>query len=145
MRRLFPIVSSAAIVFALATGQVYAQVETPAQTIQIAQVKGEVLKRDSDKITIKNGDTVQEYSIPRNIKINRNTFGSTIEDIQPNDQVTLTVGPSGEVLSVDATSGQVSDTGKWAIPLVLVLAILAAVGYLMYQKTTKGQIKTQAA
>ncbi len=145
MRKLFPFVASGLFVFSLAVLPASAQIETPAQAIQVAQVKGEVLKRDSDKITIQNGDTVQEYSIPRNIKISRNTFGATVEDIQPNDNVTLTVGPTGEVLGLEATSGTVTDTGKWAVPLVLVLAILAIIGYLMYQKSTKGQIKTQAA
>jgi len=119
---------------------------TPQGTIQVTEVAGKVLRKDSDSITIRNGqDQVQEFTVPRNIQITRNRFGSNIEGLQPNDSVNLTVDTAGQVLSIDATSGQVEDTTKVAIPVIFVLGLLAIVGYLLYKRSNKGEIKTQAA
>lgn len=146
MYRLVHLVAGVVLALSVLVLSVQAQSATSAsRTIQVSQVRGEILKRDSDTITIRSSGQVQQYIVPRNVKITRNTFGAGLDAIRPNDSVTLIVDPDGQVLSVDATSAAVSDASKWGIPLLVVIGIVAGASYLLYHRYAKGHPKPQPA
>jgi|GEM_PF-6063221 len=115
---------------------------TAVENVQTMQIQGNVLVRNNNVITVKTNDETKQITIPSDIKVIRNTMGSKVEDIQPNDRVTVTQTSDGKVLSVDSTAGNVSDFGKWAVP-VLIIALVGVMGVLtLIKKGHKSHIKT---
>lgn len=106
------------------------------QNINTTQITGEVVKVDQTSLTIQNSSGVKEYTIPGNVSITRDSFGSSLQDLRPHDRVTLTVDDNGDVISGSATSGPLMDVSKWIIPAGLfTLAVLSLLLYL----TRRGQ------
>ena len=125
---------------------VYPSATNQIQNVQTTEIKGEVLGKQGQVLTIAtdNGNTTKQVTIPQNITITRNTVGATMNDIQPHDIVTLRQS-NGQVLSLDATAGSVFDFGKWALP-ILILAILAGlIIWFLMKRANKSHIKTTVA
>lgn len=112
--------------------------------VQSYQISGTVIKVEesqdnSRKLTIQTDQGVKELFFNNSLKLTRNNFTSEVRDIRPNDKVTITQKPSGEVLSAEATSGKLFDFARWALPTtILGLIVLAFITYFA-QKTSYTQ------
>ncbi len=108
---------------------------------ETTKITGKVLKVDNNKLTVDANGT-KEYTVGDNISITRNTVKSSVKDIKPNDQVTITKSSEDEVLSIESTGSEVFDSAKFLIPGVILALILLGLGYYSWKKSKKGFIKT---
>lgn len=111
------------------------------KNIQTTQTSGEVLKIEGKTITINTSSGVKKITVPEGIKVTKNSGQATANEINPRDMVTVTTN-NGEVLSIDATSGQLIDTGKMLIPIVIGAILLLGLLYYLWRKSQRGHIKT---
>lgn len=124
----------------LIQNQVLAQSE---KAIATREVAGTVLRKDSSVLSIQTNNGVRELSIPDNIKITRNYMSSTISEIQPNDKVKVQVADSGQILSVDVTSGSLVEKTSMLVPLLIGAALAAGAVLLLVKKRDEQHIKTK--
>ena len=99
------------------------------------------IKVQGKTITINTNNGVKKITVPEGIKITKNSGQATANEINPRDMVTVTTN-NGEVLSIDATSGQLIDTGKMLIPIVIGAILLLGLLYYLWRKSQQGHIKT---
>ncbi len=115
--------------------------KTDTKNVQATKIDGEVLKVQGKTITINTNNGVKKITVPEGIKITKNSGQATANEINPRDMVTVTTN-NGEVLSIDATSGQLIDTGKMLIPIVIGAILLLGLLYYLWRKSQQGHIKT---
>jgi len=113
-----------------------------ASSITTTDFTGRVIKIESNQITIQSGNDTRIFTIPNNISIKKNGTDVQFNDIQIDDQVTVTLDPNNLVLKLSITSGSFIDgTRIVLIGGVLVVAILAVL-YFIFRNQNKGHIKT---
>jgi hypothetical protein len=148
-RKILTLLAGILLAFSLGSSQVWAQenvvevTTTPeVRVIETKEIKGEVVKVEGRNLTIQSSNNqTQEFNIPENIKINRNTMEAELSAIKPGDKVTINQTSDGQILSVETTSGELQDLSKWIIPIGLLAALGLGAGYLMKQ-ARKPHIKT---
>lgn len=114
---------------------------TDTKNIQASKIYGEVLKVEGKTITINTNSSVKKITVPEGIKVTKNTGQANSNEINPRDMVTVTTS-NGEVLSIEATSSQLIDTGKMLIPIVIGAIILLGLLFYWWRKSQQGHIKT---
>lgn len=113
-----------------------AQISTQNLTGEIQSFQDKVLVVSSDG---KN----TSFSIPDNIKITRNSVSAKISDLKPRDQITIVQTIDGKIISVDSVAlAEVSDFSKFAIPFLIILALLIGLGLYFWNQNKKGKVKT---
>lgn len=124
---------------------VKAQVVTPTPevtSVSTQTLKGKVVRVDANKLVIQSDDQTQEFSIPPSTSIKRNTFTSSVADIKPGDKVTVVYTQGGQVLSLDATSGEVTDKAKVLLPAIAVGLLALLLIRFAIARSKKSHIKT---
>ena len=112
--------------------------------IRTNEISGDITKIDSGKITVL--DTTgkaYEYSLNDSIKITRDTNIVKSNDIKVGDKVKIIIdADKNTLIGLEAISGQVIDTAKFAIPAVILgIVVLVLIVYTI-NKTNKGKILT---
>lgn len=126
----------------------YAQSEVPlispttVQDVQTTEIKGEVLKHDGQTLTVDTDSGTKQVPLSDTISVKKNTVEVGISEIKPGDSVTITQSQIGEVLSIDATAGEIFDWGKYLVPLLIVAVILAFLVWRLLKNANKPHIKT---
>lgn len=115
---------------------------TGVQDVQRNEFKGEVLKIANDKLTVDSNGITKEFTVPNGIRISKNTLESKLSDIQPKDKVTVTYSGNNQVLAVDATSGEVFDYGKFALPAIIIGLLLIGLVIYLARRSQERHIKT---
>jgi uncharacterized membrane protein len=113
------------------------------QNVSTSTFSGEITKIDNNKVFVSTDDGVKEITIPGNIKITRNSIESKLADLKTRDQVTVTQSTKGEVLSVDATAGNLVDGAKISLPVIIGILVLLGLLYYFWKKSQQGHIKTE--
>jgi hypothetical protein len=109
---------------------------------QSTSVSGEVLRIQGNTLTIETPDGIREVTVPENILLRRNTMEANISDIQPGDDVTINQSANGELLSVNATAGEVVDWSRWLIPITAGAIAVAGLAWWASKRANKPHIKT---
>lgn len=112
--------------------------------VQTNKITGEVLKIDGNRLTVKTDTETREFLVPNNIKITRDTNDVKLEEIKPEDRVTLTQDSFGQLLAVEIISEETQDLLKYLIPLTILLLVALGLIWYFVQKNNKGKIKTAA-
>lgn len=112
--------------------------------VQTQKISGEVLTKNNStrKLTVQTDNGVKEVSVKPNTVINKNGFGSTFNDIKPNDQVTFLQSTGGEVLSMSVTASQIQDASKWALPAGLLALIGLVMLFSLNRQVNQNHFKT---
>ncbi|GAC1391642.1 MAG: hypothetical protein NVSMB46_04870 [Candidatus Saccharimonadales bacterium] len=118
------------------------QTQSQSKDITTHEVSGQVLKVSNDKLTVDTPSGSKEFTIPGNIRIQRNTDSVTVKDIKPGDKVSLKVDDQNQVLAVSATSGNLINSTKYIVVIVVILLILALILWRFLKKRNAGFIKT---
>lgn len=110
--------------------------------VQIETFSGEVQRRDGSVLTVRTDEGTKQVTVPAGVNISRNTQEATIDEIMPNDRVSITQTSDGQVLAVDATVGEVFDIGKWALPLLGIGLLTAIILWMLLRRANRSHIKT---
>jgi hypothetical protein len=111
-------------------------------SIDKVEYSGEVTKIDGRTLTIDTSAGTKQVTVPDNLQVKKNGYDSKLEEIKVNDKVAFAQSSGGELLSLSATSAEVTDFSKRAIPFVIGgLVLLGLIFYLLAQRN-KGHIKT---
>lgn len=112
------------------------------QTVESTQTTGEIIKKENSILTVQTENQIQELQVPSNVKITKNGTEASLNELQTGDDVVVTHSQSGEILSVEAISGEILDWGTWLVPGILGLILLAGLIYLIRKRMNKGYIQT---
>jgi hypothetical protein len=124
------------------TSLVFAQ-NQQVQDVGTQSTEGKIIKKDANTIYLETSDgSVKQFTVPESVSIKKNTHGSSISNLQVNDRVTIKNTDTGLVLSVDATSGQLFDASKVALPIALVVALVLVAVMMAKRKVSQPRIKT---
>jgi hypothetical protein len=120
-------------------------VNTPvAQNVPNETIVGIVLKNSDGNLVIQTVDKgIKSLNIPQNVKVTRDSIGSSVNNIQPNDQVNVTTDNSGSILSVDATSNTLISIQRFLLPILALLLILLGLILTSVKRRQQGLIKTK--
>lgn len=104
---------------------------------------GTVIKKEDKIITVQTDDGVKDYNIPDGIKITKNQFETDLNNISPNDRITITTGNNGNILSLDAVSNSIANWKTTILPLAALILIIFGLILTLWQKRQQGIIKTK--
>lgn len=115
------------------------------QTLQTRELKGTVNKIEGNRMVFEDSQGMQEVSIPENISLTRNGEVVSLSQLQPTDEVAITVGENNEVIAVTATpQARVNMMRTLLIGAVLLGIVLVALSLFM-RRTQQPHIKTTPA
>lgn len=111
--------------------------------VQTNQVQGEVLRIDGNTLTVRDEQgSTQQITVDENILLRRNTLEAQVSDLQPGDDVTIVQAEDGQILSVNATAGEVIDWGRWLVPLAIGAVVLLGLVWWTVKKSNQPHVKT---
>ena len=117
--------------------------DSQVQDVSTQSIEGKIIKKEDNTLFIESSDgTVRQYSVPDGVSIQKNTQSSSVSDLSVNDRVTVKSSDSGAVMSIEATSGQIFDMSKIAIPLLVGSLALITVLMIAKSKVNRPRIKT---
>jgi hypothetical protein len=101
------------------------------------------LKIEDRKITLDTNEGTKEITVPSNIKLSLNGKASDLSALKPSDDLTVVTTNSGNILELNAVSGEVTDYAKYLIPGLLAVLVIGTLLYLLTRNLNKPKIKTQ--
>lgn len=110
-------------------------------SLETREYSGEVLKVESDKLTIDTSEGSKEFNVPSGIRIERNASDVTIDKIKPGDKVTIKAA-GNEAVAVSVTAGStIEKLIKFAVISALLLLLFLVLRRVI-KKRNQGFIKT---
>lgn len=121
-------------------------IQTPTVTevvsINKTEFSGEITKIDGRRLTVDTSEGVKEVTVPQNVQVKKNSLDSNFDELKVNDKVAVAQSESGEVLALSATSAEIFDFGKMALPIAIGLLLLIGLFYVLFRSRSDGHIKT---
>ena len=111
------------------------------QTINTNEYSGKVLKVEGDKLTIDTSEGAKEFTVPNNIRVERNSSDVSLDQLKAGDKVTVRADGS-DALSVSSTAGSLIDKLIKAAVVAAVALVVLFLIWRMIQRRNKGFIKT---
>jgi hypothetical protein len=115
-----------------------------AAEIQTSSFSGVVEKINGDTVVVNTNGNFREVVVPGNVNVTKNGTGSSVNQIEPGDRITVTENSNGGVVSVDVVSGQLVDTVSVGLPIIIGILLLLAIIYFWWRKSQEGHIKTSS-
>jgi multidrug efflux pump subunit AcrA (membrane-fusion protein) len=112
------------------------------QNVNTKEYNGTVTRIEGRTLTVDTNDGVKSINVPENVQIRKNGNEAQLEDIKVNDKISFAQSDNGDVISISATSGEVFDFAKYAIPIGVTALILLGLLYYLFKKSSRGRIRT---
>lgn len=112
------------------------------QEVESSRIAGQVVKVQGETATINTRDGIKQVNIPSDVSVTKNGNNIRPSDLQPGDGIVVTRTGQGEVLSVDAISGNVLDWTKWVFPVGVGILIIGLIAFLAWQRMRRDYIRT---
>lgn len=110
--------------------------------VRTEEYTGRITRIENRSLILDTQSGSRSVNVPQNLRITKDNNSSNFESLAVNDEVTVKVDQSGQVLDLFATSASAADTSKLLVPglVLLLLGLLAA--YILARRANKGHIKT---
>jgi hypothetical protein len=113
------------------------------QDVNTQTVSGEVTSMTPNGMTIKSGNDVKEVTISNGaVSVKRDNEAVSLNQIQVNDNVTVTYNSTGQVIMVEAKTPQAMDANRTMILVGIVGLIALLIAFTLWKKSQQGKIRT---
>lgn len=112
-------------------------------TVQSSKIEGEILRIDDHRVILETRNKeIKELTVPSGVRIKKNNNDAEYKNLQPGDRVILMQNSNGEVISAEATSAPLVDSGNIILPILLLLLPLSILALILKMKSQRNFIRT---